>query len=67
MEVLGRPLEPAGLNAWGDAALMQAAGIPTLMFGPLGANFHAPDEWVSLSETVAVTEIVERAVTSFCG
>jgi acetylornithine deacetylase len=66
-EVLGRPLEPAGLNAWGDAALMQAGGIPTLMFGPLGGNFHAPDEWVSISETVQVTEIVERAVTSFCG
>ena len=23
-----------GLNAWTDAALMQAAGIPTVLFGP---------------------------------
>jgi acetylornithine deacetylase/succinyl-diaminopimelate desuccinylase-like protein len=66
-EVLGRPLEPAGLNAWTDAALMQAAGIPTILFGPLGGNFHAPDEWVSIREIVQATEIVERAARTFLG
>ena len=32
--VIGRPLEPDGLNAWTDAALMQAAGIPTILARP---------------------------------
>ena len=64
---LGRPLEPVGLNAWTDAALMQAAGIPTLLMGPLGGNFHAPDEWVSIPEVAATARIVEGAVRRFCG
>ncbi len=66
-EVLGRALEPVGLNAWADSALMQAAGIPTIMFGPLGGNFHAPDEWVSISEVVHATGIVEATVIRFLG
>jgi acetylornithine deacetylase/succinyl-diaminopimelate desuccinylase-like protein len=66
-DVLGRPLEPVGLNAWADSGLMQGAGIPTLMFGPLGANFHAPDEWISITETVQAVAIVEGAVRRFLG
>jgi len=57
-EALGRPLERHGLNAWTDAALMQSAGIPTVLFGPLGGNFHAPDEWVSIPEVIQSAEIV---------
>jgi acetylornithine deacetylase/succinyl-diaminopimelate desuccinylase-like protein len=66
-EVLARPLEPVGLNAWADSALMQAAGIPTIMFGPLGGNFHAPDEWVSISEVVHAARIVEATAVRFLG
>jgi acetylornithine deacetylase/succinyl-diaminopimelate desuccinylase-like protein len=66
-QVLGRSLEAVGLNAWADSALIQSAGIPTLMAGPLGGNFHAPQEWVSIGETVQVARIVEHAVRSFCG
>jgi acetylornithine deacetylase len=66
-EALGRPLERAGMNAWADAALMQAAGVPTILFGPLGGNFHAPDEWASLTEIVRAAAILERAVVGFCG
>jgi acetylornithine deacetylase len=46
---------------------MQAAGIPTIMFGPLGGNFHAPDEWVSIGEVAQAAAIVERAAATFCG
>jgi acetylornithine deacetylase len=66
-EVLGRPLERVGMNAWADSALMQGAGIPTVMFGPLGGNFHAPDEWASIGEIVQAVAILEHAVVRFCG
>lgn len=66
-EVIGRELESVGLNAWTDAALMQDAGIPTVLFGPLGGNFHAPDEWVSIPETVVTARIVQRAVRTYLG
>jgi acetylornithine deacetylase len=66
-EVIDRPFEPSGLNAWTDAALMQAAGIPTVLIGSAGGNFHAPDEWASMSELAQLAEIVERAARTFCG
>ena len=65
--VIGRDLVAAGENAWMDAALMQAAGIPTLSVGASGDHFHAPDEWVSLPELVAVGGILERTIRDFCG
>ncbi len=63
---LGQPARLVGENAWGDAALFQEAGIPTLMTGAYGENFHAPQEWVSVSELVKLVAIVERSVTKFC-
>ena len=63
---LGQPLQEVGLNAWTDAALMQAAGIPTILFGPTGGNYHAPDEWVSLPTCVQAVEIVTAAAADFC-
>jgi succinyl-diaminopimelate desuccinylase len=66
-DVIGRPFERCGLNAWTDAALTQSAGMPTVLLGPAGGNFHAPDEWVSIPEVIALAEIVEEAATSFCG
>ncbi|HSS35924.1 MAG TPA: M20/M25/M40 family metallo-hydrolase [Patescibacteria group bacterium] len=66
-EVLGTALVAAGENAWMDAALMQDAGIPTVSVGASGDHFHAPDEWVSVSELVTVGDILERAIVGFCG
>lgn len=60
---MGAPLEPVGMNAWTDAALMQDAGIPTVMLGPLGGNFHSPEEWVSLPDVVATVDLLIGAAT----
>jgi acetylornithine deacetylase len=65
--VTGRGLEPAGENAWMDAALIQAAGIPTVSIGANGGNLHAAGEWVSLPELEAVTRILEIAAVELCG
>lgn len=54
----GRDIEAVGLNAWTDAALMQAAGTPTVMLGPLGGNLHSPNEWISIPEAVASIDIL---------
>jgi len=63
--VLGHPPKVTGMNAWTDAALMQAAGIPTLLIGATGGNYHAPDEWVSVGELVKLCAILEQAVAAF--
>lgn len=63
--VLGQPPKVTGVNAWTDAALMQAAGIPTLLIGATGGNYHAPDEWISVSELVKLCAILEQAIAAF--
>lgn len=65
LDVLGRPPKITGLNAWTDAALMQAAGIPTVLIGSTGGNYHAPGEWASISELVSLCAILEHAVARF--
>ncbi len=67
IEVIGRPFEPGGLNAWTDAALMQGAGVPTVLLGSAGGNYHAPDEWASISELALLGRILAAAARSFCG
>jgi acetylornithine deacetylase/succinyl-diaminopimelate desuccinylase-like protein len=62
LEVLGVPMQRTGENAWTDAALLQSAGVPTLLVGPRGDNYHALDEWVSIPEVVQMTEILRRTI-----
>lgn len=38
-----------GMTYWTDAAILGAAGIPTVIFGPRGAGLHSPDEYVELA------------------
>ena len=64
--VAGRRSAEVGMNAWADSGLTQNAGVPTLLFGPAGGNFHAPDEWVSISEVEFAGRIVAEAARSFC-
>jgi acetylornithine deacetylase len=63
---LGGPFERHGLNAWTDAALTQAAGVPTVLLGPSGGDLHAPDEWVSIGEVESLARILADTVERFC-
>jgi acetylornithine deacetylase/succinyl-diaminopimelate desuccinylase-like protein len=63
--VLGQPPKITGMNGWTDAALMQDAGIPTVLIGATGGNYHTAGEWVSVSEFVKLCAIVEQAAVSF--
>jgi acetylornithine deacetylase/succinyl-diaminopimelate desuccinylase-like protein len=67
LATIGRPFEPTGLNAWADSGLTQGAGIPTVMIGSAGGNFHAPDEWASISELASLSNIVVETVRRYCG
>ena len=65
-EVFDEPPELAGASYWADAAFIAAAGIPTVLFGPGGDGAHAIEEWVSLSDTEAVTRTLIALATRFC-
>jgi len=64
-KVLGHPPTITGLNGWTDAALMQAAGIPTLLMGSLGGNYHTAGEWTSISGLVQLCDILVRVAVSY--
>jgi acetylornithine deacetylase len=52
---------------WTDAALIQAAGIPSVIFGPPGGGIHAADEWVELEGLARFEQIVLNLTRSYCG
>ena len=64
--VLGRSVDVVGVSYWADSAFLQAAGIPTVLFGPDGDGAHAAVEWVSLPGTIACTQILTAAAEAFC-
>lgn len=65
-EERGGTAPPAGAPYWTDAAFLAAAGIPTLLFGPIGEGEHALEEWVSVSSLETVTRSLTRLATTFC-
>ena len=55
-----------GVPFWTDAALLAAAGIPTVVFGPAGEGAHASEEWVELSSVERCAEVLLAVAADFC-
>ena len=51
------------VSFWTDAALLAAASIPTLVFGPRGAGLHSLEEYVVAEDLSDCAEIIYRFVT----
>ncbi len=64
--VLNHQLPVAGVPFWTDAALLSAAGIPSLLFGPAGAGAHANEEWVELASVKTCADIYLATAMEFC-
>jgi acetylornithine deacetylase len=65
--LLGRAPRHIGDTPWMDAALLQAAGVGTVVFGATGAGAHADVEWVSVDSVVKLAEILAEAAIEYCG
>jgi acetylornithine deacetylase/succinyl-diaminopimelate desuccinylase-like protein len=69
VELVGRIAEAGdhvGALFWTDAALIADAGIPTVLFGPVGEGAHADVEWVDLASLDRVREVVGRVAAEWC-
>lgn len=55
-----------GLPFWTDAALIEQAGIETVLIGPAGQGAHEDVEWVDLASVDALVAILERVILSVC-
>ena len=65
-KVLGRRPAHIGDTPWMDAALLQAAGVETVVFGATGAGAHADVEWVDLESVETLAEILAGAARDYC-
>lgn len=64
--VLGHVPQTAGVPFWTDAALLSAAGIPSLLFGPSGAGAHAAEEWVDLKSVESCAQVYLQTAINVC-
>ena len=58
--------EVVGVPFWADSALLAAADIPTVVFGPAGEGAHAVDEWVDLASAERCAEIYAAVARELC-
>jgi len=58
--------EFAGMAAWTDTALLAAAGIPGVVFGPKGRGLHGSEEFVELASLTQCAEVLRDVIESFC-
>ena len=62
----GRNVEIRGEWYWTDAALMNDAGIPSVLFGVDGEGAHAQLEWATESSIRTVADVIESVVVEWC-
>jgi acetylornithine deacetylase len=62
----GKNVEIRGEWYWTDAALMNDAGIPSVLFGVDGAGAHAALEWATESSVQTVAEVITSVVLDWC-
>lgn len=57
-----------GMTAWTDAALLNAAGIPAICFGPGDITLaHSAEEFVSIGEIERATKVLAQLAHQWCG
>ena len=57
-----------GMTAWTDAALLNAAGIPAICFGPGDITLaHAAEEYVSVGEIERAAKVLAQLARHWCG
>lgn len=62
----GKNVELRGEWYWTDAALMNDAGIPSILFGVDGEGAHAQLEWATESSVITVTDVISSVVVEWC-
>ena len=54
------------MSFWTDAAVLGAAGIASVLFGPGGAGLHSREEYVTTADVVTCRDALSRLVADWC-
>ena len=63
---LGRSPALTGEAGWGDGAIFNALGVPSIQFGHIGGGFHSATEWADIASVEALADILADAARQFC-
>jgi acetylornithine deacetylase len=55
-----------GMSFWTDAAILGAAGIPSVVFGPGGAGLHSISEYVLADDVITCRDALIELAKEFC-
>jgi acetylornithine deacetylase len=67
LESCGESSRIEGMSAWTDAALLNAAGIPAVCFGPGDISLaHAAEEYIPLDEIDRATDVLATFAQRWC-
>jgi acetylornithine deacetylase len=66
-KVMGPSAKFGAQSFWTDAALLNEAGIASVLFGPGGAGLHSAVEYVSLEDVALCAETLVECAKEFCG
>jgi acetylornithine deacetylase len=67
LRVSGEPVRISGMSAWTDAALLNAAGIPAICFGPGDISLaHAAEEYIPLAEIDRAATVLSSLARRWC-
>ncbi len=64
--ILSKTPDYIGQPFWMDAALLSAAGVETVVMGPIGAGAHAREEWVDMQSLVDLAHILAQTAVDYC-
>jgi acetylornithine deacetylase/succinyl-diaminopimelate desuccinylase-like protein len=65
-ESLGRETTVGALSFWTDAAILGAAGMASVVFGPGGAGLHGLEEYVRVDEVLACRDALVSLARRYC-
>lgn len=63
---IGHATAQVGMTFWADAAILGAAGIPSVLFGPGGAGLHSTEEYVRLRDVDICRDALVALARMFC-
>jgi acetylornithine deacetylase len=65
-ESLGRETTVGAMSFWTDAAILGAAGMASVVFGPGGAGLHGLEEYVWVNEVQACRDALVTLARKYC-
>lgn len=57
---------PIGMSFWTDAAVLGDAGIPSILYGPVGAGLHSTEEWVDVASVLTCRDALVALARDWC-